>query len=147
MAEEPTLGERIESTVAAVAAMSSSVLCILMPVNWRVELSLGLRVAGAGESVFFGEAGPGNWFRGEVQGIPVVQHHTVPSDRVIVLGGDWARYREYGDEATAPLLFDLVDEGRNVRLTARRTAILVVETPTNAVAVRFDDLDLSTVVP
>jgi hypothetical protein len=63
------------------------------------------------------------------------------------LGGDWARYREYGDEATAPLLFDLVDEGRKVLLTARRTATLVVETPTNAVAVRFYDLDLSTVVP
>ena len=143
----PTLGERIEEVVATIAAESSSVLCILMPVNWRVELSLGLRAQGSSESVFFGDAGPGNWFRGEVQGIPVVQHRTVPSDRVIVLGGDWAHYVEYGDASAAPLTFDLEDVGLNLRLTIRRPATLVVEKAADAVAVRFDDLDLSAIVP
>jgi hypothetical protein len=142
-----SITDRLNSLLTRVAAKSAPMV-ILMPVNPRIEIGLGLRAIGGftqGVSPLFGPPGVGQWYRGEVRGVPVVQHHSVPRDRMIVLAEDWASYAEWQDVTLGPVTIDHEDldtPDLQISVTATNWSALEVMDSTAAAAFRVDDLAL-----
>jgi hypothetical protein len=148
----PALSARLEAALSETGEPPG--LAILMPVNPLIELELGLRNLGGttqSESPLFGRPGVGQWYRGEFMGTPVLQYRDVPRDRILVLGSAWATYKEYPTYEPIPFEFAVEDaqptsdRGRiepSLVITVQRWIDIKVVSPSQAVSVKIDDLNL-----
>ena len=142
-----TLRVRLDQVLTQLAR-ASQILGVLTPLNLYIDIALGLLgIEGPtqGESPLFGQPGIGHWYRGLLDGIPVVHNRVLQKDRIIVVAKNWGHYEQWEESPDAPL--DLqVDEAptldKNVILTATRWAFVVEDDPEATAAFRIDDLDL-----
>jgi hypothetical protein len=87
----------------------------------------------------------GNWYRGSLDGVPVVHNRILQRDRIIVVGARWGKYEEWVPSPDDPLdleLEEMATPQKNFRLTVTRWGMLTVEDPQVAAAFRIDDLQL-----
>ncbi len=144
---DSNLRERLDQVLTQLAT-TSQILAVLTPTNLYIDMALGLMgIAGPSqeESPSFGKPGVGHWFRGSLDSIPVAANRILQSDRIIVVGASWGKYEEWTDDPVRPLdieIEEMAGPQGNIKLAARRWAIVTVEDPEAAAAFRIDDLDL-----
>jgi len=143
----PDLRGRLNEALARVAA-TSQVLAILAPRNLYIDMALGLLTSSGsakGESVF-GDSGVGHWYRGSIDGVPLVHSRAIAKDRIVVVGAAWGTYVKWDVGPSEELEFVVREHEappRNLAFTTRRWAWIEGGNAEATCGFRIDDLDLS----